>query len=288
MTVSGVSLALIATCVVACGGGGSGEMPPSVMSGSFSPTSGTTASGAPGTEVWWKHRLNGGAATPVTVNGVPGTMQLGDRLTQITSGGTSRVITFDLTLRVQDPAGTVTSHSTNEADDTLMAGPPDALVSERILQNQQISGQGNSLQLALNEMIMPGMPLIDRGDRTDLDQLPVGHTDEQMVRTMVSVTATATRGGTSNSNTMMGAEDDHSVWTVMEQIPSMTVLGHTYERVVKMVVTTDSTDTSTQMVTSSTQTLWLAARIGAIRSEQTNPFLPGPLTAELIDTNLGL
>jgi hypothetical protein len=57
---------------------------------------------------------------------------------------------------------------------------------------------------------------------------------------------------------------------------------------VKVVVTTDATDTSTQMVVTSTQTLWLAAGIGAIQSEQTNPFLPGPLTAELIDTNLGL
>jgi hypothetical protein len=229
-TVSGVSLALIATCVVACGGGGSGDAPPSVMSGSFSPTSGTTASGGAATEVWWKHRLNGGVATPVTANGIPGTMQLGDRLTRITSGGTNRVVTFDLTLRLQDPTGAVTSHATNEVDDTLMAGPPDALVSERILQNQQISGQGTSLQVALNEMIMPGMPLVDQGDRTDLDQLPIGHTDEQMVRTMFSVTATATSGGTSNSNTKMGAEDDHSVWTVMEQIPTMTVLGRTYER----------------------------------------------------------
>jgi hypothetical protein len=265
-----------------------GDAPPSVMSGSFSPTSGMTAAGGAATEVWWKHRLNGAMATPVTINGSAGTLQLGDRLTRITSGGTSRVVTFDLTLTLQDASGPVTSHATNEADDTLMAGPPDALVAEQIHQNQQITGDGMSIGLVLSEMVMPSMPIVDLGDRTDLDQLPVGHHDEQTVQTMLSVTATATNGGMSNSNTMNATSSDHTVWTVMEQIPSMTVLGHTYERVVEMVVDTDSTDISTGMVTTSTQTIWLAAGIGTIKAQQTDALLPGPMTAELIDTNLGL
>jgi hypothetical protein len=218
--------------------------------------------------------------------GSPGTLQLGDRLTRITDGGTKRVVTFDLTLTIEDAGGNVTNRASSEVDDTLMAGPPDAIVAEELHQQQQLAGQGMSAQVALNEMLTPAMPMVDLTDRTDLDQLPVGHKDEQTVQTTVSATATATISGMSQTNTTTATSSTHTVWTIMQQIPSMMVLGKTYSKVVEVVVDTDSTDTSTNMVTTSTQTLWLAAGIGQIKSEANNALTPTPITAELVDTNL--
>jgi hypothetical protein len=175
-------------------------------------------------------------------------------------------------------------------DDTLIAGPPSMIVSENVHQEQQASGGGMSLHLSLQEMISPAMALIDFGDRLDLDQLPVGHVDEQTVRVMATATATASAPGvTPQTNTKTATSDEHIVWTVMEQMPSMTVLGKTYERVVQVQLQVDATDSQTLMTTTTTETDWLAAGIGLIKSQKAgDSLLPGGATAELIDTNLGL
>jgi hypothetical protein len=284
-----LGLGLIAAGAAGCNGGASEDLaPPATNSGSFSPTNGTTAAGAT-TDVWWKHRMNGGVAMPIVSNGMSGTMTMGDRLTKLTNGGTQRQITFAFTVTLSDGTITATSHATNEIDDTLMAGPPSALVAESVHQEQQASAPGFSEHVTLQEMLTSAMPTIDFGDRADLDQLPVGHVEEATSRVMVTGTATASAPGVApQTNTETAISDEHFVWTVTGQMPSMTVLGKTYERVVEVQLRVDATDTATLMTTSQTETDWLAAGIGTIKSQKTGDNLLGTaFTAELIDTNLG-
>jgi hypothetical protein len=259
-----------------------------MSNGSFSPTSGTTASGAV-SDLWWKHRMNGGVATPIVSNGIPGTATLGDRLTRLMDGGTQRAITFTLSVALSDGTTSATTHATNEIDDTLMAGPPSALVSETIHQDQQASGSGVSLDVMLDEMVTPTTPIVDFGDRTDLDQLPVGHAEEMMVRVMVNAIGTVSGPGVApQTNAKTAMSDEHVVWTVMGQLPSMTVLGKTYQRVVQVQLQVDATDTATLMTTTTTETDWLAAGIGTIKSQRSaDSTIGAAVTAELVDTNLG-
>jgi hypothetical protein len=260
------------------------------MTASFSPTGGTTASGGAASEVWWKHRLNGGVGMPIVSNGIPGTITYGDRLTRVINGGTERVVTFNLSLTLSDAGGSATSHATNELDDSLMVGPPSAVVSETWHQDQQVSGPGLSEHVSIQAMEALATPLVDFGDRTDLDQLPVGHVEEATVRVTTNASATASAPGVApQTNTKTSISDEHVVWTVMAQLASMTVLGNTYQRVVEVQTQTDTTDTTTLMTTSQTETDWLAAGIGLIKVQKTaDNFLPSGATAELIDTNLGL
>ena len=67
----GLILALGWIAPMACDGGGTEDVPPSVASPSFSPATGTTAGGAPAPELWWRHRFNGGMALPIDINGTP-------------------------------------------------------------------------------------------------------------------------------------------------------------------------------------------------------------------------
>jgi hypothetical protein len=285
-----LGLGMVAASIVGCGGGGPADAPPSVMAPSFSPSGGTTASGGAASEVWWKHRLNGGVGMPVVSNGIPGTITYGDRLTRVTNGGTERIVTFNLTLTLSDSGGSATSHATNELDDTLVVGPPSAVVSETWHQEQQVSAPGMSEHVTIQAMEALATPLVDFGDRSDLDQLPVGHAEEATTRITTNASATASAPGFApQTNTKTSITDVHVMWTVMAQLPSMMVLGNTYERVVQVQMQTDSTDTSTLMTTSQTETDWLAAGIGLIKGQKNaDEFLPSGATAELIDTNLGL
>lgn len=286
-TVLSLTVGLIAFALAACDAGGSPlETGPAVTSDSFSPVVGKTAAGAAG-DVWWKYRLNGGAAVPITSMGVPGTMKLSDETVRASDGGTKRSSTFGLTIVLNDGSTAVTTTGTATHEDVLMAGPPNAVVSETINEDEVASGGGETLRLVLSSMATPSMALVDFGDRTDLDQVAVGHTDEATVTTMISATATATVNGSPSTNTTTGTSRDHETWKVAEQIPSMTVQGKTYQRVVRVQVESDSTDTSTNAVTTSSKTLWLAAGVGAIKSIETNSLLPTQITYELVDTNLG-
>jgi hypothetical protein len=283
-----VGLGLVVSSVVGCGTSPL-DAPPSVMSTSFSPSSGTTAAGAPADDLWWKYRANGGAAVPVQVNGASGTMTVGDISVHLTSGGTKRETTFGMSITVSEGGTIVTNHATSTADETLMVGPPAATVSESLHQEQQLSAPGESIHVMLQTMSTPAMPLVDFGDRPDLDQLPVGHADEVMVRVTATATATASAPGqVPQSDTKTATSDVHVVWTVMAQLPSMTVLGKPYDRVTEIQQQSDATDTLTLMTSSTTNTTWLAAGIGAIKTVTNADSLPTSITEELLDTNLGL
>jgi hypothetical protein len=259
------------------------------MSNSFSPSSATTASGSPAGDLWWTYAVNGGVATPIVIQGLSGTITVGDMMVHLTNGGTKRETTFDMSILLSDGATTVTGHASNRTDDTLIVGPPSAEVSETMHQDQQFSGNGMSLHETIQSMTMPSMPLVDFGDRSDLDSLPIGHTDQATVHLTATASAIASAPGVvPQSDTQTTTSDGTVVWTVMDQLPSMNVRGKTYARVTQIQVQTDSTDAQTGMTTSSTLTNWLAAGIGIIKSVGSSDALGTDLTEELIDTDLGL
>jgi hypothetical protein len=272
----------------ACGSNGPVDVPASVMSTSFSPTTATTASGAPAAELWWRHRINGGQPTSIVMFGSAGTVTFGDRTTRVTAGGTHRETTFASSLTLDAAGTTLTSNATSTTTDTFMVGPPAALVSESLHTEELVSGGGTADREVTQTLKTPAMPLVDFADRADLDQLPVGHIDEATVTTVVTGSVTTTSGGRTQTLPVSGTTSDHEIWTITEQVPSMTVLGNTYTRVVKAELKTDSTDMSTLSMTSVTATAWFAAGIGIIKELQNDSNLSIPITHELVDTNLGL
>jgi hypothetical protein len=283
-----VGLGLAVSGAVGCGNAPIAP-PSSVMSNSFSPSSGTTASGAPADDLWWKYEVNGGQAEPVMANGLAGTITVADMMVHLTNGGTKRETTFGMSIALSDGATTVTGHATNQTDETLMVGPPSAEVSETMHQDQQLSGNGMSIHETIQSTTMPSMPLVDFGDHPDLDSLPVGHADQATVHLTVNALVTASAPGQMPQSDAATTTSDGTVtWTVVAQLPSMDVLGKSYQRVTEMQVQTNATEAQTGMTTSSTVTNWLAAGIGIIRSEGAADAQGTTLTEELIDTDLGL
>ena len=106
-------------------------------------------------------------------------------------------MTFNLTVTALSDGSNSAPRRTRPTrlDDTLMAGPPSAVVSENVHQEQQASGAGMSEHVSVQAMMALATPLVDFGDRTDLDQLPVGHADEATVRVTTNATATASAPG---------------------------------------------------------------------------------------------
>ncbi len=80
-----VGLLLASGCLAwsGCDGGAEAYVVPSGASDSFSPAKGTGADGAPATELWWRHRMNGGMPLQLST-GL--TMTFGDRLTRVLDG----------------------------------------------------------------------------------------------------------------------------------------------------------------------------------------------------------
>jgi hypothetical protein len=283
-----VALGLAMSGLAACGTSSPGDQPASAKSDSFSPSTAVDAMGMP-TDVWWKHRMNGGVATPIEVNGLSGTATATDRLTRVSAGGMNESGSFSMTLVLSDGTTSATSHVTATQTQARTVGPPSASTDLHLNEEEQVVGPGASIHLSLALASMYSMPVVDFGDRTDLDQLPVGHVDEATVTTTSSATVNVTGGGAPSTKSQSVTSSDHYVWTVKEQLPSMTVLGKTYQRVVRMEVLTDSTNQSTLEKKSAITTLWLAAGIGIIKQLQPpNDTLSFPVTAELVDTNLGL
>jgi len=241
------------------------------------------ADGAPLTELRWLHRINGGRPLQITGNS---TTTFGDRLTRVLDGGTRRITTGDVETIAISGMDRATTHLTQNFEETLMAGPPAAVILQTLHQEQQLSMEGMPpLHLLVTMMATPAMPLVDFGDRTDLDQLPVGQFADATI--MISQTLTTSVDGmpdASSSTTL--SSSNRSRWTILERLPSLMVLGQSYRRVVKVAVQVDSTDLATAKTTTSTNVFWLAAGIGVVRSEQALGFAVGTLPSELVETNL--
>lgn len=285
---------LVPGFVVLCGlalaacDGSSAALPGPATTQSFSPVFGMTASGAK-SDVWWKYLINGGQPLSfVDASGVSETATFpGDELVRTSGGGTKRATTFGMNLSFSDSGDLVTESATSETDEVLNPGPPNAVVSADGKQNETLTVQGMAVRIAISVATRLSMPTVDFGDRSDLDQLPVGHVDEATVRKTVTSTATASVGGMADTESKTLVSDVHETYTIMEQIPSMTVQGKTYQRVVRVEVKQDATDASSgQPVVNGTSTFWLAAGVGAIKNVASESVLAAEVSVELVDTNL--
>lgn len=278
---------LLGLTLAACDGS-SAALPGSANSQSFSPVFGMTASGSK-SDVWWKYLINGGMPLSfVDSNGLSETATFpGDELVRTSGGGTKRATTFGMNISFSDNGDFVTESATSETDEALNPGPPNAVVSVEGKQSETLTVQGMAARIVTSVVTQLSMPTVDFGDRTDLDQLPVGHVDEATVRKTVTAMTTVSVGGMAQSETQTLVSDVHETYTIMEQIPSMAVQGKTCQRVVRVEVKTDATDVSTgQPVANGTSTFWLAAGLGAIKNVASESGLATEVGVELIDTNL--
>jgi hypothetical protein len=277
---------------VGCGGGAGGLSSagqPTYKSASFFPTSATDANGQAASEIWWRQRMNGGAPAAFVSDGTPGTIKPDDIEIRLETGSFQRTTTLTGSLTLQDPSGgTATSSFRQDTVDTFDAGPPAAVTRETQHQVQSISASGMHGMLDLNGVATATMPLTVFADRTDLDQLAVGHVDELDYMSTTSVTATVIANGQSDTSSSSETDMVRETWTVAAVLPSMTVLGTTYARIVQMQRQLDSTDTSTGLQTSTSSTFWFAAGIGMVHGISTDPDVPelSGVPVDLVDTNL--
>ncbi len=180
----------------------------------------------------------------------------------------------------------VTTHLTQRSEETLIAGPPSAAISQTLQQEQQLSVAGMPpLQLLATSMVTLAMPQVDFADRADLDQLPAGEFADATI--MTSATVAATTDGMPSTSTSTTNYSSRSRWTILERLPSLTILGNSYRRVVKVEVRVDSTDLATSQTTTVTNRFWLAAGIGAVRTELAG-LTAVPILSELVESNLAL
>lgn len=267
-----------------CDDGGSPGVAPSGAGNSFSPATGTGADGAPLTELWWRHRINGGLPRQITA---AGTLTFGDRLTRVLEGGTRRITTGDVDTDTVVEMDHSTTHLTQRFEETLIVGPPSAVTSQTLHQETLLSlPESPPLKVLATLTMTPAEPVVDVCDRTDLDQLPLGQFAEvTIMRTLTSTTSA--EGRPDSARTETSSSIDHHQWTILQRLPALTVLGNSYRRVVKVAERVDSTDPATAQTTTVTNLFWLAAGIGVVRSEQgTGGFTVEPVLAELIETNL--
>jgi hypothetical protein len=128
---------------------------------------------------------------------------------------------------------------------------------------------------------MDSPPQAAFADRTDLDQLSVGYAEETSFTT--TWTESTTSGGSTTTRSWSAMY--HYRRTIVEQLSTMTVLGKTYRRVVKVEAAFDVTDATGQRTIPPSDS-WYAAGIGLIRSSSFFPTVPTPVISELVDTNL--
>jgi hypothetical protein len=280
------SLILVVLVGVGCGGRAL-DPSASAKSDSFFPTSATKASGEAPSELWWRYSINGGAPVPITSDSLSGTMQFSDEVTVLSNGGTSEHSSLSATARLTDGLQVIASSVSEEMDMTLMAGPPSAIISQTTHQEQQLSAPGVAAHISLRGIAKPTMPITNFADRPDLDQLPIGHVDELTTRIVSTTSGSASANGRTNTNMTTSNVDMHRVWTIVDQLPSLTVRGKTYERVVKIEEREDDTNVDTFEVTSDMVTRYFAVGIGLIKAEGSSDPFAGPVTIELVDTNLG-
>jgi hypothetical protein len=289
---SGWAPPLVAIAVIGCGGGAgplSSAGQPTYKSASFSPTTAMDDGGRVAPEIWWRLRVNGGDAASFVTEGKPGTAKLDDIEIRLPSASLQRTTTMTGSLTIQDPSlGTETSTFREDTVDTLGGGPPAAISRETVHDQQSVRASIRSASLDLTGVTTPTVPLTQFADRTDLDQLPVGHIDELDYMSTTALTGTVSAGGQFETSSSSETDMIRETWTVTAQLPSMTVLDTTYTRVVQMERQIDKTDTSTGALTTLSSTLFFAAGIGLVHgiSVQTDiPELAGVPT-DLVDTNL--
>jgi hypothetical protein len=288
---------MVAAVVVASlgcdGSGGPGGLSsagqPTYKSASFFPLTATDANGQAASELWWRQRLNGGAPAAFVSQGLPGTVKLDDIEIRLETASLQRTTTTSGTITLQDPNnGTVTSTFRQDTVDTFSAGPPSVLTRETAHQTQALSGSRIHGTLDIEGVVAYAMPVSIVVDRTDLDQLAVGHVDQLDYMSTTTVTGTVSQGGQPNTSTNVETDMVHEAWAVAAQLPSLAVLGTTYTRVVQIERQVDTTNVATGVQASLKSTLWFAAGIGIVHGISTESDIPelAGLPTDLVDTNL--
>jgi hypothetical protein len=280
-----VGLVEFGAIAIGCDGGPSGLSSagqPTYLSDSFSPTRGVDASGAAAPEVWWRMRINGGAPI-ISTDGIEA-LTFADQEIRFSAGGTMGTSLLASTSKRSNPFGTVTTQTRQTGATQLLAATPATIIEQTYDQMQRVTLPGITDSSSETTFVLTDSPAQRIfADRTDLDQLPVGHAEE------ASFTSTQTFSTMADGRTVVEGTQSamvHQRWTVVEQLPTMTVLDRDYRRVVHVELVIDTTDSMTGQTSSQTQESWYAAGIGAIR--MVPPLDVGFPSApiELVDTNL--
>jgi hypothetical protein len=283
---SWLALALaIATAVTAapgCGGGGNDALVPA-HSTSFAPVRGVGDNGAAVSKLHWLRRVNGGQ--PIPLGSDPSvSIQFSD--SDVTAE--DDVITSTVNGTVLQNGATV-GHESVQGVQHLSPGSSPATVSEED-DSISVTISMAGVQVSENQMLKyVYTPPLSAFDRDDLDSMPVGTTGSLASQASVTGSATTTATGQSpQTQTLSETIPISATWTLTNTLATFQVLGQDYANVVVIQMTSSATSSTTGTTAVVDGTFWFAKGIGLIRSEESGTSLnvAGPLTEELVSTNL--
>jgi hypothetical protein len=257
-----------------------GALPPGAHSSSFFPVQGVLDNGQPADELYWDYRIDHGQPHVSGTN--PGvTFQFQDEINTVRQ---ATLVVSDSATVSGSASGTSSSVITEQID-------PNTSAVLSVSADSQANLSTGSSDIMLTETW--NMPVPQYFDRSDLDTLAIGYSENTMAITG-TVTGTVTVSG-AGSQQATGTASVSSSWTLLDKLAQYTVLGVTYADVVKVQTTSVANvqiqsatgQTSTSMSTT-TATGWLAKGIGIVYSENTTQQQSGTDTtvSELVATNL--
>jgi hypothetical protein len=240
---------------------------------------GVLDNGQPAGELYWDYRIDHGQPHVSGTNSSL-TFQYQDEIQTVRQATLVQTATAAVS---GSASGTASSVLTDQID------PSTSAVLSVSVDSTSALSTGSS-EISLRET--PAMPLPGYFDRTDLDTLAIGYS-ENTGAISANVTASATVNGTMAQAS--GTASISSSWTLQDKLATYTVLGVTYTDVVKVQTTTiasvqltDSTGQSSSSMATTTTLNWLARGIGSVYSESTTQQQSGSDTSisELAATNL--
>ena len=279
-------LGITTVVVVGAGAGGCGGSDPLVPahSTSFAPVRGVGNNGAAVSRLHWLRRVNGGQ--PIPLASLPSfSIQFSDA--DVTAENDEVTTTVDGTVFQNDVVKI--GHESVRGVQHLSPGSSPATVNEEddsITATISLSGVQMGENDALKYIYTPPLSIFDRDD---LDSMPVGTTGSSTSQAAVTGSQTATATGQSpQTQTLSETIPISSTWSIADKVATFQVLGQDYANVVVIQMTTSATSSTTGTTSTADSTLWFAKGIGMIRSEQTGTSLDvtGPVTMELVSTNL--
>lgn len=278
-------LLAIATSLAAgapgCGGGSDPLVP--AHSASFAPVRAVGDDGAPVSKLHWVRRANGGQPIP-SASDPTFSIQFSDTDTTVEND----VVTGTVNGAILQ-SGTAVGHESVQTRQHLSSGSSPATVGEEddsLAVAVTLSGVQMTENQALKYVYTPPISIFDNDD---LDSMALGTAGSLTSQAVVSGSVTATATGQSpDTETVSETVPLSMTWTITDKLATFQVLGQDYANVVVIQLTSSATSSVTGMTAEVNGTSWLAKGIGMIRSEQsgTNLDVAGPLTLELVSTNL--
>ena len=282
------ALALLLLLPAAC------EPPPPAVScapassDSFMPALGRDGKGKPVGALHWSYRVNAGK--PVVVPGATTlSFTFGDQDVVVDQGGRHRSARVTASFTATQGKNSASGVQVATLEDTLALGPPAAVIQRSEQVDVTISGAASGHELRALTM-KADMPVLEFADRGDLDQLPVGHTEEMNVTFELSGSTATEMGGKRETKPLTGQAQATFFWRIEEQLATFAVGGKLYKNVVKLEEDHQMTSTSAVPGSSGSTTshFWVARGIGIVRSEETLDVngVSASYFEELADTNL--